>query len=144
MAYIMRIEVHLKSGYFTSVMDARKAAKMFMVEMGYKPVCSFGAYYKGGSRRCFVELEVDAEQRAQICRGICNDTYYMSIVSAYQDVMSGTQQSKFDQYYHEKEGWPQTMESPFCRDAEKTLYRDAYSDKISYEQLIGSDEDEDA
>jgi hypothetical protein len=142
MAYILRIEVQLKNRCFTSVMDARKVAKMCMVELGYKPVCSLGVLHKGGGRKCFVDLEVNAEQRTELNGGIYNDTYYITLISAYQDVMTGTQQSKFDQYYHEKEGWPQTMESPFCGDnSEKTLYRDAYSDKISYEQLIGSDDD---
>ena len=145
MTRILRFEVNF-SRCFRNLNEAHKIAKICMAK-GYKPVYSLTVEYEGGLKRCYVDLVMKNEEEEfiegfkvepyEIYSFKRYDKYFSNRIESNQDLMRHTKQSKFEQYYHEKDGLPDTMKSPFCGASENTLYQNASSDKISYEQLNG-------
>jgi hypothetical protein len=128
--FVVRVEVEVLnySGmYNLHIRDIAKAC----VKAGYIPMCGISIVYKDDVRH-FIDLKVNSTQIDFICCNPIHGRYaldYIGLASEnHENFLSGSMSSWFEMY-------DDSVETSPYNGGQQGLYRDEYSDKVSYAQL---------
>jgi hypothetical protein len=128
--FVVRVEVEVLhySGMYN--VHIRKIAEA-CVKAGYVPMCGISIVYKDDVRH-FIDLKVNSTQIDFICCNPIHGRYALDYIGLASEIrenfLLGSQSSWFEEYDDSVQVSPYNGGQP-------GMYRDEYSDKVSYAEL---------